>query len=248
MRTTPNNAEPLWFKDAIFYGLHVRSFFDSDADGIGDFKGLIQKLDYLEDLGINTLWLLPFYPSPLKDDGYDVTDYYDVHPDYGTLADFKLFLKEAHNRGIRVVIELILNHTSDQHAWFKKARKSKPGSRYREFYVWSETPDKYKEARVIFPKEENSNWSYDGEAHAYYWHRYYHHQPELNYANPEVQLEMIKVADFWLKLGVDGFRLPSVTFLFEEEGTDCENLPQTHAFLRKLRVPIDKHYKNRILI
>ena len=242
------NAHPNWFKDAIFYELHVRSFFDSDADGIGDFQGLLQKLDYLEDLGIDTVWLLPFYPSPLRDDGYDVTDYYDIHPDYGSLADFKAFLKEAHNRGIRVITELILNHTSDQHPWFKKARKSKAGSRYRDFFVWSETPNKYNDARIIFPGAESSNWTYDDEAGAYYWHRFYHHQPELNYENPEVQLEMIKVADFWLKMGVDGFRLPSVTFLFEEEGTDCENLPQTHAFLRKLRAHIDKHYKNRILI
>lgn len=247
MRHPLKNA-PLWFKDAVFYELHVRSFFDSDADGIGDFQGLVQKLDYLEDLGIDTVWLLPFYPSPLRDDGYDVTDYYDIHPDYGTLADFKEFLKESHKRGIRVITELILNHTSDQHPWFRKARKSKAGSRYREFYVWSNTADRYRDARIIFPSEENSNWTYDDEAQAFYWHRYYHHQPELNYENPEVQLEMIKVADFWLKMGVDGFRLPSVTFLFEEEGTNCENLPQTHAFLKKLRSHIDKHYKNRVLI
>ena len=248
MRTQARSGDPLWFKDAIFYELHVRSFYDSDADGIGDFQGLVQKLDYLQELGIDTVWLLPFYPSPLKDDGYDVTDYYDVHPDYGTLADFKTFLKEAHARGIRVVTELILNHTSDQHPWFRKAKRSRSGSRYRDFYVWSDTPDKYKDARVIFPREENSNWTYDDEAEAYYWHRYYSHQPELNYENPEVQLEMVRVADFWLKMGVDGFRLPSVTFLFEQEGTDCENLPQTHAFLRKLRAHVDKYFKNRILI
>jgi maltose alpha-D-glucosyltransferase/alpha-amylase len=240
--------DPLWFKDAIIYELHVRSFYDSNGDGIGDFQGLIQKLDYLEDLGINTIWLLPFYPSPLKDDGYDVSDYYDVHPDYGNLSDFKLLLKEAHRRGIRVITELILNHTSDQHPWFKKAKKSKPGSRQRDFYVWSDTPEKYKDARVIFAGEESANWTYDPEAKAYYWHRYYRHQPELNYENAEVQLEMIKVADFWLKLGVDGFRLPSITFLFEEEGTSCENLPQTHTFLKRIRSHVDKHYKNRILI
>ncbi len=248
MSDLPKNTDPLWFKDAILYELHIRAFFDSNGDGIGDFEGLVQKLDYLEDLGINTIWLLPFYPSPLRDDGYDVTDHYDVHSDYGTLADFKLFLKEAHRRGIRVITELILNHTSDQHAWFKKARKSKPGSRYRDFYVWSDAPDKYKDARVIFAEEEPSNWTYDEEAKAYYWHRYYRHQPDLNFENAEVQLEMIKVADFWLKMGVDGFRLPSITYLFEEEGTSCENLPQTHAFLKKLRAHIDKHYKNRILI
>ena len=241
-------SDPLWFKDAIIYELHVRSFFDSNGDGIGDFPGLIQKLDYLEDLGINTIWLLPFYQSPLKDDGYDVSDYYDVHPDYGTLADFKLLLKEAHRRGIRVITELILNHTSDQHPWFKKAKKSKPGSRQRDLYVWSDTPEKYKDARVIFAGEEYTNWTYEPEAKAYYWHRYYRFQPELNYENAEVQLEMIKVADFWLKMGVDGFRLPSIAFLFEEEGTSCENLSQTHAFLKRLRSHIDKHYKNRILI
>lgn len=248
MNTSLRTNDPLWFKDAIIYEVHVRAFYDSNNDGIGDFQGLIQKLDYLEDLGINTLWLLPFYPSPLKDDGYDVTDYYDVHPDYGTLADFKLFLKEAHKRGIKVITELILNHTSDQHPWFKKAKRSKAGSRFRDFYVWSDTPEKYKEARVVFQGEESTNWTYDSEAKAYYWHRYYRHQPELNFENAEVQLEMIKVVDFWMKMGVDGFRLPSVTFLFEQDGTSCENLPQTHNYLKKLRSHIDKHYKNRILI
>jgi maltose alpha-D-glucosyltransferase/alpha-amylase len=241
-------ADPLWFKDAIIYEVSVRAFYDSNGDGIGDFPGLIQKLDYLEDLGINTIWLLPFYPSPLKDDGYDVTDYYDVHSDYGTLADFKLLLKEAHRRGIRVITELILNHTSDQHPWFKKAKRSKSGSRSRDFYVWSDTAERYKEARVIFAEQESTNWTYDPEAKAYFWHRYYRHQPELNFDNAEVQLEMIKVVDFWLKMGVDGFRLPSVTFLFEQEGTSSENLPQTHAYLKKLRAHIDKNYKNRILI
>ncbi len=247
--TTPlKTSDPLWFKDAIIYEVSVRAFYDSNGDGIGDFQGLIEKLDYLEDLGINTIWLLPFYPSPLKDDGYDVTDYYDVHPDYGTLSDFKQFLKEAHRRGIKVITELILNHTSDQHPWFKKAKRSKAGSRSRDFYVWSDTPEKFKEARVIFTEEESTNWTYDAEARAYYWHRFYRHQPELNFDNAEVQLEMIKVVDFWLKIGVDGFRLPSVTFLFEEEGTSCENLPQTHAYLKKLRSHIDKNFKHRILI
>ncbi len=240
--------DPLWFKDAIFYEVSVRAFYDSNGDGIGDFQGLIQKLDYLEDLGINTIWLLPFYPSPLKDDGFDVTDHCDVHPDYGTLSDFKLFLKEAHRRNMYVITELILNHTSDQHAWFKRSRKAKSGSRYRDLYVWSDTQDKYKEARVMFSEEEATNWSWDPEAKAYFWHRFYRHQPELNFDNAEVQLEMIKIVDFWMKMGVDGFRLPSVPFLFEEEGTSCENLPQTHVFLKKLRSHIDKHYKNRILI
>ncbi len=242
------NTEPLWYKDAIIYELSVRSFYDSNGDGIGDFQGLIEKLDYLEDLGINTIWLLPFYPSPLKDDGYDVTDHTDIHPDYGTLADFKLFLKEAHGRGIRVITELILNHTSDQHAWFKKAKKSKANSRLRDYFVWSDTPDKYKEARVLFAEETGTNWSWDNEAKAYFWHRFHPYQPELNFENPEVQMEMMKVVDFWLKLGVDGFRLSSIAFLFEEEGTNCENLPKTHAFLKRLRAHIDRHYKSRILL
>jgi maltose alpha-D-glucosyltransferase / alpha-amylase len=240
--------DSLWFKDAIIYEVSVRAFFDSNADGIGDFQGLIQKLDYLEDLGINTIWLLPFYQSPLKDDGFDVVDHCDVHPDYGTLTDFKQFLKEAHRRGLRVITELVLNHTSDQHFWFKRSRKSKSGTRYRDYYVWSDSTEKYKDARVIFTSEESSNWTWDPEARSYYWHRFFKHQPELNFDNPEVQLEMIKIVDFWMKLGVDGFRLSSVPFLFEEEGTSCENLPQTHSFLKKLRSHIDKHYKNRILV
>ena len=248
MAAPVKNNDPLWFKDAIIYELSVRSFYDSNGDGIGDFLGLIEKLDYLEDLGVNTLWLLPFYPSPRKDDGYDVTEHYDIDPEYGTLADFKLFLKEAHKRGIRIITELILNHTSDQHPWFQKSRKARAGSRYKDYYVWSNTTEKYKDARVMFSDGEASNWSWDNEARSYYWHRFYRYQPELNFDNPEVQLEMFKVADFWLKLGVDGFRLPSAPFLFEEEGTSSENLPQTHAFLKKLRSHIDKDYKDRILI
>lgn len=242
-----SKTDPLWFKDAVIYELSVRAFYDSNGDGVGDFPGLLQKLDYLEDLGINTLWLLPFYPSPLKDDGYDITEHCDVHPDYGTLADFKTFLKEAHRRGIRVITELVLNHTSDQHPWFQKSRKARAGSRYKNYYVWSDTPDKYKEARVLF-SDMTSNWSWDQEMEAYYWHRFYPYQPELNFDNPEVQLEMIKVADFWLKMGVDGFRLPSAPFLFEEEGTSSENLPKTHDFLKRIRAHIDKEYKDRILI
>ncbi|HEY3405887.1 MAG TPA: maltose alpha-D-glucosyltransferase, partial [Ohtaekwangia sp.] len=248
MSTPVRYGDPLWFKDAIVYEVSVRAFYDSNGDGIGDFPGLIQKLDYLEDLGINTLWLLPFYPSPLKDDGFDITDHTDVHPEYGTLADFKQLLKEAHRRGIRVITELILNHTSDQHPWFKRARKSRSGSRHRDLYVWSDSPEKYREARVMFTDAEASNWTWDTEAKSYYWHRFYRHQPELNFENPEVQMEMIKVVDFWLKMGVDGFRLGSVAFLFEEEGTSCENLPQTHTFLKKLRAHIDKNYKEKVLI
>lgn len=242
------NSEALWFKDAIIYELSVRAFHDSNADGIGDFQGLIQRLDYLEDLGINTIWLLPFFPSPLKDDGYDVTEYCDIHPDYGTLSDFRQFLKEAHRRNIRVITELVLNHTSDQHPWFQKSRKARVGSRYKDYYVWSNTADRYKDARIMFTEEESCNWSWDNEARMYYWHRYYRHQPELNYENPEVQLEIIKVVDFWMKMGVDGFRLANVPFLFEEEGTSCENLPQTHAFLKRLRAHVDKYYDNRVLL
>ncbi len=212
------------------------------------FRASSTKLDYLEDLGINTIWLMPFFPSPLKDDGFDVTEYCDVHADYGSLSDFKQFLKDAHRKGIRVITELILNHTSDQHPWFKRSRRAKAGSRYREFYVWSDTTERYAEARVMFPNDESSNWTWDAEAKAYYWHRFYRHQPELNFDNPEVQLEMIKVVDYWMKMGVDGFRLASVPFLFEEEGTNCENLPQTHVFLKRLRAHIDKHYKNRVLL
>jgi maltose alpha-D-glucosyltransferase/alpha-amylase len=240
--------DPLWFKDAIIYELSVRAFFDSNGDGIGDFPGLVMKLDYLEDLGVNAIWLLPFYPSPLKDDGYDVSEYCDVHPDYGTISDFKQFLKEAHQRGIRVITELVLNHTSDQHPWFQKSRKARAGSRYKDYYVWSNNQDRYGEARVIISDEGSSNWTWDNEAKGYYWHRYYRHQPDLNFEHPEVQLEVIRIADFWLKLGVDGFRLSAVPFLFEEEGTSCENLPQTHAFVKKLRAHIDKQYKDRILI
>ncbi len=248
MSTPIKTGDPQWYKDAILYELSVRAFYDSNGDGIGDFQGLIQRLDYLEDLGVNAIWLLPFYPSPQKDDGFDVTDHLDVHPEYGTLADFKQFLKEAHRRGIRVITELVLNHTSDQHPWFKRARKSKSGSRFRDLYVWSDTPEKYKEARVMLSGEESTNWTWDPEAKAYYWHRFYRHQPELNFENPEVQMETLKIVDFWMKMGVDGFRLGSVPYLFEEEGTSCENLPQTHVFLKRLRAHIDKHYKDKVLI
>ncbi|MGC4022869.1 MAG: maltose alpha-D-glucosyltransferase [Cyclobacteriaceae bacterium] len=244
---TQKKGDPIWYKDAVIYELSVRSFCDSNGDGIGDFQGLISKLDYLEDLGVNTIWLLPFFPSPLKDDGYDVTDYCDIHPDYGTLSDFKQFLKETHSRGMKVVTELILNHTSDEHPWFQKSRKAKSGSRFRDYYVWSNSTDKYKEARVMLGANHD-NWAWDNLSKSYYWHRFYRHQPELNYDNPEVQLEIIKAIDFWMKLGVDGFRLPSVPFLFEQEGTNCENLPQTHDFLKKIRSHIDKHYDDRVLI
>ena len=239
---------PLWYKDAIIYQLHVKTFSDSNEDGIGDFKGLIQKLDYLKNLGITVIWLLPFYPSPLKDDGYDISDYYDVHPQYGTLKDFKEFLKEAHERGLRVVTELVINHTSDQHPWFTRAKQAKESSSYRDFYVWSSNGRKYKDARIIFKDFELSNWSWSEDAKSYYWHRFYSHQPDLNFDNPSVQKEIFKVADFWFSLGVDGVRLDAVPYLFEREGTNCENLPETHEFLKKLRKHVDSKFKNRMLL
>ena len=245
------NSEPehsLWYKDAIIYQLHVRSFYDSNGDGIGDFKGLIEKLEYIQRLGVNTLWLMPFYPSPLKDGGYDISDFTDIHSDYGTLGDFRRFVKEAHRRGLRVITELVLNHTSTEHKWFQRARKAKPGSAYRNFYVWNDTPDKYQDARIIFQDFEVSNWTYDHEAKAYYWHRFYSHQPDLNYESPRVQAEIKKILDFWLDMGVDGFRLDAVPYLFEAEGTNCENLPETHAYLKKLRKYVDDHYPGKMLL
>ena len=240
--------DPLWYKKTIFYELHVRSFADGNGDGIGDFKGLIGHLDYIERLGIGAVWLLPFYPSPLRDDGYDIANYLGVHPDYGTLADFKRFLREAHDRGIRVVTELVLNHTSDTHPWFQRARKAKPGSAYRDFYIWSDTPDKFPKARIIFKDFEQSNWAFDPVAKAHYWHRFYAHQPDLNFANPVVRREMLKVVDHWLSLGVDGLRLDAVPYLYEREGTNCENLPETHAFLKQLRAHVDAAYPGRMLL
>jgi maltose alpha-D-glucosyltransferase / alpha-amylase len=240
--------DPNWYKDAVIYELHVRAFYDSNDDGIGDFAGLTEKLDYLQDLGVTAVWLLPFYPSPLKDDGYDTADYTNVHPSYGTLADFKTFLREAHRRGIRVITELVLNHTSDQHAWFQRARRAKPGSVWRDFYVWSDTADKYKDARIIFKDFETSNWTWDPIANAYYWHRFYHHQPDLNFENPEVGRALLSVVNFWMGMGVDGLRLDAVPYLFEREGTNCENLPETHDFLRQLRRQIDQRFRNRMLL
>jgi maltose alpha-D-glucosyltransferase/alpha-amylase len=240
---------PLWYKDAVIYEIHVKAFFDSDNDGIGDFKGLTQKLDYLSSLGITALWLLPFYPSPLRDDGYDIADYFKIHPDYGTLRDFKEFLREAHHRGIRVITELVLNHTSDQHMWFQKARRAKPGSVMRNYYVWSDTPDeKYQDARIIFQDFENSNWTWDSVAEAYFWHRFYSHQPDLNYDNPHVLKAVFNVIDYWMKMGVDGVRLDAVPYLIEREGTNCENLPETHEILRKLRAHVDAKFKDRMLL
>ena len=239
---------PLWYKDAIIYELHVKSFSDSNADGIGDFAGLTEKLDYLQNLGVTALWLLPFYPSPLKDDGYDIANYFGIHPDYGLLKDFKEFIREAHKRGLRVITELVLNHTSDQHAWFQLSRKSKPGSSLRDFYVWSDTPEKYPDARIIFKDFEYSNWTWDNTANAYYWHRFYSHQPDLNFDNPLVRKKIQRVINYWLDLGVDGFRLDAVPYLFEREGTNCENLPETFEFLKQVRSYIDKNYKNKMLL
>jgi maltose alpha-D-glucosyltransferase/alpha-amylase len=241
-------SDPLWFKDAIIYQMHVRAFCDGDGDGVGDFRGLISKMNYLEQLGVTALWLLPFYPSPLRDDGYDTADYTAVNPVYGTLADFQEFLDEAHRRNMRVITELVLNHTSDQHEWFQRARRAKPGSPEREFYVWSDTPEPYREARIIFKDFEQSNWAWDPLANAYYWHRFYAHQPDLNWDNPEVEKVMFKAIDFWLGMGVDGLRLDAVPYLIERDGTNCENLPETHAILRRLRAHIDSKFPNRMLL
>ncbi|MFH0753457.1 MAG: maltose alpha-D-glucosyltransferase [Candidatus Omnitrophota bacterium] len=241
-------GQPVWYKDAIIYQLHVKTFYDSKDDGIGDFLGLTRKLDYLKNLGISAVWLLPFYPSPLRDDGYDIADYYSVHPHYGTLKDFKVFLKEAHAHGLKVITELVINHTSDQHPWFQRARKAKEGSDHRNYYVWSKTQDLYQDARIIFKDFEQSNWAWDEQAQAYYWHRFYSHQPDLNFDNPSVQKEIMKVADFWFELGVDGLRLDAVPYLFERQGTNCENLPETHAFLQKFRAHIDGKFKDRMLL
>jgi len=241
-------TDPLWYKDAVVYELHVRSFFDSNADGIGDLPGLIEKLDYLQDLGVTALWLLPFYPSPLRDDGYDIADYTDVNAMYGSLADARRFIVEAHRRGLRVITELVANHTSDQHPWFQRARRAKSGSSARDFYVWRDTPDGYPEARIIFRDFETSNWTWDPVANAYYWHRFYSHQPDLNYTNPAVRREIKRVLDFWLAAGVDGLRLDAVPYLLEREGTSCENLPETHAVLKELRAHVDRSFPGRVLL
>jgi maltose alpha-D-glucosyltransferase/alpha-amylase len=237
----------LWYKDAIIYQLHVRTFCDSNNDGIGDFPGLMQKLDYLQSLGINALWLMPFFPSPLRDDGYDIADYTSVHKNYGSLEDFKAFLEAAHNRGIRIIIELVLNHTSDQHAWFQEARSSRESPK-RDWYVWSDTDDRYKGARIIFLDTEMSNWAWDPISKSYYWHRFFSHQPDLNYDNANVFDAMWGVMKFWLDLGVDGFRLDAVPYLVEREGTNCENLPETHAIIREFRKRLDEEYSDRMLL
>ncbi|MFI5187752.1 MAG: maltose alpha-D-glucosyltransferase [Chitinophagales bacterium] len=237
-----------WYKDAIIYELHIKAFCDGNEDGLGDFIGLLDKLDYLEDLGVTAIWLLPFYPSPLKDDGYDIADYYSINPAYGELKEFQQFLQEAHRRNLKVITELVLNHTSDQHRWFQAARHSPKGSEERNYYVWSDDPSTYKDVRIIFRDFEASNWTWDEVAQQYYWHRFFHHQPDLNYDNPKVQEEVFKIIDFWCNMGVDGFRLDAVPYLFEREGTNGENLPETHAFLKKLRTHIDEQYPGTLML
>jgi maltose alpha-D-glucosyltransferase / alpha-amylase len=240
-------SDPLWFKHAVFYEIHIRGFFDGNDDGAGDFRGLTEKLDYLEWLGIDCIWLLPMYVSPLKDGGYDIADFFTIHPDYGTVEDFQSFVDAAHQRGMRVIADLVMNHTSSEHPWFQESRSS-PDSPKRDWYVWSDTDDRYPEARVIFVDTETSNWTWDPVAGAYYWHRFFSHQPDLNYDNPEVQEAMLNVLRFWLDLGIDGFRLDAVPYLFERDGTNCENLPESHAYLRRVRTEIDARYPDTMLL
>ena len=245
--TKESGANPLWYKDAVIYELHVKTFHDSDGDGIGDFRGLTSKLGYLQELGINAIWLLPFFPSPLRDDGYDIADYTSVHPAYGSLQDFKDFLAAAHNRRIRVITEMVVNHTSDQHPWFQEARRSRENAK-RDWYVWSDTDSRYQAARIIFVDTEMSNWAWDPISKSYYWHRFFSHQPDLNYDNPAVREAIWEVMKFWLDIGVDGFRLDAVPYLIERDGTSCENLPETHAIIRDFRSRIDAAYPGKMLL
>ena len=240
-------SDDLWYKDAIFYELHVKAYSDANGDGMGDFPGLVTRLDHLKDLGVDCIWLLPMYPSPFRDDGYDIADYCAVHPQYGTLDDFRSFLKAAHDRGLRVITELVLNHTSDQHPWFKEARSSRDNPK-RDYYVWSDSDDRYRGVRIIFRDTEMSNWAWDPVSKAYYWHRFFSHQPDLNYDNPAVREEIWQVMRFWLELGVDGFRVDAVPYLVEREGTSCENLPETHAVVRELRRRMDAEFPGRMLL
>jgi maltose alpha-D-glucosyltransferase / alpha-amylase len=241
-------GDPQWYKDAVIYEVHVRAFYDSTGDGVGDFAGITQKLDYIQDLGVNAIWLLPFYPSPQKDDGYDIADYHNVHPQYGTRNDFRIFVREAHRRGLRVITELVINHTSDQHPWFQAARRAAPGSAKRDYYVWSDTPDRYTGTRIIFTDTESSNWTWDPLAKAYYWHRFFSHQPDLNFDNPKVLKAVIRTMRFWLDMGVDGLRLDAIPYLVEREGTNNENLPETHAVIKEIRRVIDENYGDRMLL
>jgi len=236
-----------WYKDAVFYEVHVKAFYDADGNGAGDFAGLTQKLDYIRDLGVDCLWILPMYPSPLKDDGYDIADFYGIHASYGTVQDFQTFMDAAHERGLRVIADLVMNHTSDQHPWFQAARADR-ASPYRDYYVWSDSDERYRDARIIFTDTEKSNWSWDPVAKQYYWHRFFSHQPDLNYDNPEVQQAVLEAISFWLEMGVDGFRLDAVPYLYEREGTNCENLPETHAFIKRLRGFVDESYPGRFLL
>jgi maltose alpha-D-glucosyltransferase/alpha-amylase len=244
----PSLEDPLWYKDAIIYQVHVKAFYDSNGDGIGDFRGLTEKLDYIRDLGVNTLWLLPFYPSPLKDDGYDIGDYHGVHKDYGTLADFRHFVREAHRRHLKIITELVINHTSDQHPWFQAARRAPPQSSKRNYYVWSDSDKKWPETRIIFTDTEKSNWTWDPVAGAYYWHRFFSHQPDLNFANPNVIRAVVRVMRYWLDMGVDGMRLDAIPYLCERDGTNNENLPETHEVLKYIRSELDSRYQNRFLL
>jgi maltose alpha-D-glucosyltransferase / alpha-amylase len=243
-----SSGEPLWYRDAIIYQLHVKAYFDSTGDGIGDLQGLTEKLDYLSDLGVTAIWLLPFYPSPLRDDGYDIADYKNIHPDYGTMRDFRRFVREAHRRGLKVITELVINHTSDQHPWFQRARRAKPGSQHRNYYVWSDTDQKYQGTRIIFLDTEVSNWAWDPVAQQYYWHRFFSHQPDLNFDNPRVFDEVTGVMKFWLDAGVDGLRLDAVPYLVEREGTNNENLAETHDVIKRLRAWLDAHFENRMFL
>jgi maltose alpha-D-glucosyltransferase/alpha-amylase len=241
-------TDPLWFKDAVIYQLHVKAFFDSNGDGLGDFRGLTEKLDYVEQLGVNTIWLLPFYPSPLKDDGYDVADYHNVHPQYGSIADFRNFVREAHRRNLRVITELVVNHTSDQHAWFQAARRAPAGSPKRDYYVWSDSDQKYRGTRIIFTDTEASNWTWDPVAKAYFWHRFFSHQPDLNFDNPQVLKAVLRTMRYWLDMGVDGFRLDAIPYLIEREGTSNENLPETHAVIKQVRAALESRYQGKLLL
>jgi maltose alpha-D-glucosyltransferase / alpha-amylase len=240
--------DPLWYKDSVIYQLHIKSFYDSNADGFGDINGLIEKLDYIQDLGVDAIWMLPFYPSPMRDDGYDIADYESINPVYGSESDFRRLLREAHRRGLNVITELVINHTSDQHPWFQVARYAPPGTPERDFYVWSDDEEKYKDARIIFTDTERSNWTWDPVAKSYYWHRFFSHQPDLNFDNPLVFEAIIDVMRKWLDMGVDGLRLDAIPYLIEREGTICENLPETHAILKGMRKVIDDHYPDRVFL
>ncbi len=243
-----DRTDRFWWKDAVIYQLHVKAFFDANNDGVGDFPGLTSKLDYIRDLGATAIWIMPFYPSPLRDDGYDISDYRTVNPAYGTMRDFRRLVREAHDRGLRVITELVINHTSDQHPWFQRARLAKPGSSARDFYVWSDDDRRYADARIIFLDTETSNWTWDPVAKAYYWHRFYSHQPDLNFENPRVMEAVIDTMRFWFDIGVDGLRLDAIPYLIERDGTNCENLPETHQVIRRIRAALEESHPDRMLL